>query len=369
MGKATVVISVYDNNYCDIYLYDSTKEDGWLVSNIETGLNHLMELTLNKKQSSPEENIKTIFRKSINEELKYINEHFYINSFINIPLNCYLKDIMFTEEHDSIELKDIYLCDLRIDNFYKPYLFYSEKTVCDEDIYNEYNEINLQREVLEDVISTIIRCNVEKNGFYDVILYSVKDDSGVDVCKRSLGNLDYFIKKANEYAEKDETYRHHVYVYKHVNDQKEKVYECIRKFYKDQKPSTYKVIEELPVENNDVIFEQTKTEKDNKKNEQNEKLYKAQNYIYLTLSKMYNCLQDEPDITEIPAIFIKRLYNEDENVFEDFIKFTKMKKAFDLLLELGDQYNSCSELLDDMKYHFKADFSDLEIKLQKENSI
>lgn len=232
----TVVIFVFNDKYCDLYIFNQEQKklcaNLMSVNTFNMFAKNLMSYPLMRKIEEPSLNLASLVRNHINNQFNRIND-LNIKSYIDMPQGYDLRPMIFVENN---LLDEVWLCDFRIgNNFYvnndkvfdtyrqRPKLYRSDETVCDDDC-----SFDLAEEELEDVISTVRRCGDEVDSFEDLSLFAVKDDRGIEVCPFSIGNIDYFIKKAKEHADNNNFLRHSVFVYEYKNGKTEIVYGCFK---------------------------------------------------------------------------------------------------------------------------------------------
>lgn len=232
----TVIISVFNDAYCDLYLFNQEQKklcaNLMSVKTFNMFAKNLMSYPLMRKIEDPNLNLASLVRNHINNQFVRIND-LNIKSYIDMPQEYDLLP-MITVENNLLD--EVWLCDFRIgNNFYvnndkvfdtyrqRPSLYRADETVCDDDC-----SFDLAREELDDVISTVKRCGDEIESYNDLSLFAVRDDRRIEVCPFSIGNKDYFIKKAREHADDDDFLRHKTYVYEYNKGKTNKVYGCTK---------------------------------------------------------------------------------------------------------------------------------------------
>ena len=275
----TVVINVFDDKYCDIYLFN--QEQKKLCANItidatfDMFVKNLMGYPLIRKIDEPSLDLVSFVKTHVQNQFSRIT-YLNIKSYINMPQGYGLRPMLIVENNT---LDEVWVCDFRIgNNFYvnndkvfdtyrqRPKLYRANRIVCDDDC-----SFDLAEEELDDVISTVKRCGDEIYSLDDLSLFAVKDNRGIEVCPFSIGNKDYFIKKAREHADYDAFLRHKTYVYEYKNGKTEIVYGCT-KFEKHENIVALDLEAEKnhsmeqKIENTDEKYKTTSCTKDNDQN-------------------------------------------------------------------------------------------------------
>lgn len=232
----TLVISVFNDKYCDLYFF--TPEQKKLCANLmsvktfQMFVKNLMSYSLMRKIENPELNIMDPFRMYANSQFGRIND-LNIKSYVDMPQMLNINPLFTVEDN---KLDEVYVCDFRIgNNFYdssdcvtesykqRPKLYRADSLVCDDDC-----SFNFIEEDLDDLISTAKRCGDEVDSFNELSLYAVKDDRGIEICTFSIGNRDYFVKKARKHADNKNFLRHKTYVYEYKNNKPTIIYGCFK---------------------------------------------------------------------------------------------------------------------------------------------
>lgn len=228
----TVVINVFDDKYCDVYFF-TPEHKKWcanlvLSNTFKSFVRDSMYYPL-AKYDNPEKDLKGFARTYLNAQFGRVND-MNIHSYFDFSQSYSLEPAL---DIDDCVMDEVYVCDYRIGELYKPDLFYNKtpslyranEYVCDDDC-----TFHLAQEDLDSVISTVYRCGDEVDSFYELSFYAVKDNRGVEVCPFSVGNRDYFVQKAREHANNKNYLTHKTYVYEYKNGKTNKIYGCC-KFY------------------------------------------------------------------------------------------------------------------------------------------
>lgn len=278
----SLVVAVYNNDACDLYIPLSKKEFSYDITDT---LKKMMQNAIDVKVKNPEKDIAELFRNQIDNRffgsgLVITNKNIFKKIYMDLPNS--INTHSFVGDN---ELENVYLCDLRVDSAHTPEFYKAGNKVFDDDCVFE-----LDNRELDDLVSDIRRCEVPKETFNDLVYYSVKDDREINVCQKSIGNLDYFKERAKIHANNPDFIGHRTYVYEHKNDRSKKVWGCckfyggelketdITKEYEDELKETYNT-------NNDSIKEKFGNAKDNS--------YKTNHYEFNIDNKdwlrLYNC--------------------------------------------------------------------------------
>ncbi len=228
----TVIINVFDEKYCDVYFF-TPEHKKWcanlMCSNTFTSfvIDSMYYPLFNTKHDNPERDLKSLVRIYLNAQFSRVHD-MSIHSYFDFPQSYSLEPAF---DIDDCVMDEVYVCEYRIgklynlDSFYNriPSLYRADELVCDEDC-----TFHLLQENLDDVISTVKRCGDGLETFAELSLYAVKDDRGIEVCPFSVGNKDYFVQKAREYANDKNYLTHKTYVYEYKNGKTNKIYGCCK---------------------------------------------------------------------------------------------------------------------------------------------
>lgn len=218
----SLVVAVYDNDVYDLYIPLSKKEFSYDLTDT---FKKMMQNAIDMKVKNPEKDIAELFRNQIDNiffgsGLVITNKNIFKKTYMDLPNS--INTHSFVGDN---ELENVYLCDLRVDSAHTPEFYKVGNKVFDDDCVFE-----LDNRELDDLVSDIRRCEVTNESFNDLVYYSVKDDHGIDVCQKSIGNLDYFKERAKIHADNPKFIGHGTYVYEHDNYMCKKVWGCC-KFY------------------------------------------------------------------------------------------------------------------------------------------
>lgn len=235
----TVVINVFCDKYCDVYFFtqehkkrfadllSSKTFESFLSGNtFESFVRDSMCYPLFvMKNYNPEKDLKSLVRAYLNTNFGRV-QNMNIRSYFDFSQSYSLEPAF--DINDCV-MDELYVCDYRVwklynpdpDHFYNriPSLYRAE-----EFVYDNGCTFHLLQEDLDDVISTVKRCGDELETFEKLLLYAVKDDSGIEVCPFSVGNKDYFLQKAREHAEDKNYLTHKTYVYEYKNGKTNRIY-------------------------------------------------------------------------------------------------------------------------------------------------
>ena len=228
----TVVINVFDDKYCDVYFFTpeykkscaNLMRSNTFISFVRDSMCYPL---CNTKYDNPEKDIKVLVRTYLNTNFGRVHD-MRNHSYFDFSQSYSLEPAF---DIDDCVMDEVYVCDYRIGKLYNPDSFYNRipslcranEFVCDDDC-----TFHLLQEELDDIISTVKRCGDELETFAELSLYAVKDDRGIEVCSFSVGNKEYFVKKAREHANNKEYLTHKTYVYEYKNGKTNKIYGCIK---------------------------------------------------------------------------------------------------------------------------------------------
>ena len=218
----SLVVAVYNNDACDLYIPLSKKE---FRADITDTLKKMMQNAIDMKVKNPEKDIAELFRNQVDNiffgsGIDITNKNIFKKTYLDLPNS--INTHSFVGDN---ELENVYLCDFRVDSINKPEFYKVGNKVFDDDCVFE-----LDNRELDDLVSDIRRCEVPKETFNGLVYYSVKDDHGIDVCQKSIGNLDYFKERAKSHADNPIFIGHGTYVYEYKYNKCKKVWGCC-KFY------------------------------------------------------------------------------------------------------------------------------------------